>query len=157
MRKAAQITGAAFCAAVLMTGCSSSDGDSDKETGERAPSASGKPSATAAPDAGGDVKAADLKGGWTTSGLHADKGLLILSIAANDALLVGKTSCTGKVVDTAQPVTLNLTCKDSGSDYAKGTVKSADAKTLKITWASGKEDTFTKSDMPSDMPTGLTG
>ncbi|MGW1076868.1 hypothetical protein [Streptomyces sp. NPDC002537] len=150
MRKAVQITGAALVAAVLMTGCSSQSDDGDKKAGATAPAADQqqKPgdtaSAPAAPAGGGTVKAAELQGGWA-KGKLMDKSLLILSFSRNLVMLSGKTACSGTVVDTAQPVTIDIThCQDGSNEYAKGTVKSVDAKTLTVAWANGKVDTFTK-------------
>ncbi|WP_116212547.1 hypothetical protein [Streptomyces olivoreticuli] len=144
MRKAVQITGAALIAAVLMTGCSSQS-DGDKKTGGATPPAA-QPDKPADPAAakGGNVKAADLKGGWS-KGKLMDKSLLIMSFSGNMVMLSGKTACSGTVVDTTQPVTINIThCQDGSTEYAKGTIKSVDAKTLTVAWASGKEDTLTK-------------
>lgn len=149
MRKAVQITGAAFIAAVLMTGCSSQSDDKDKNKSATPPAATGQqtPGDAPAPDApakGGNVKAADLRGGWS-KGKLMDKSMLIMSFSGNMVMLSGKTACSGTVVDSAQPVTINIThCQDGSSEYTKGTIKSVDAKTLTVAWASGKEDTLTK-------------
>ncbi|MFI1969431.1 hypothetical protein BLA24_14380 [Streptomyces cinnamoneus] len=164
MRKAVQITGAALIAAVLMTGCSKSSddkgGDKGKETGATAPADPAKqPSGAPAADKPANVKAADLSGGWS-KGKLSDQSLLILSFASNTVMLSGKTACSGKVNDTAQPVTLDIThCQDGSTEYGKGTVKSFDGKSLTISWASGKEDTLTKTvgadGKPAGLPAGL--
>ncbi|MEU2868932.1 hypothetical protein ABZ769_06965 [Streptomyces olivoreticuli] len=163
MRKAVQITGAAVIAAVLMTGCSSQSND-EKKPGNATPPAAApeKPADPAAqvPAKSGNVKAADLKGGWS-KGKLTDKSLLILSFSGNMVMLSGKTACSGTVADTAQPATINIThCQDGSTEYTKGTIKSADAKTLTVAWASGKEDTLTKAvgadGKPAEVP-GMPG
>ncbi|MEU3753549.1 hypothetical protein AB0H17_12400 [Streptomyces olivoreticuli] len=144
MRKAVQITGAAIIAAVLMTGCSSQS-DGGKKPGDATPTAA-QPDKPADPAAakGGNVKAADLKGGWS-KGKLMDKSLLIMSFSGNMVMLSGKTACSGTVADTAQPATISIThCQDGSTEYTKGTIKRVDAKTLTVAWASGKEDTLTK-------------
>ncbi|MEV6673142.1 hypothetical protein [Streptomyces sp. NPDC051162] len=147
MRKAVQITGAAIIAAVLMTGCGSQSDDGDKnKSATPPPAAPAKPAdpAAQAPAKGGTVKAADLRGGWS-KGKLMDKSMLILSFSGNMVMLSGKTACSGTVVDSTQPVTIDIThCQDGSTEYTKGTVKSVDAKTLTVAWASGKEDVLTK-------------
>ncbi|MFH8366311.1 hypothetical protein [Streptomyces sp. NPDC018031] len=162
MRQAARITGAALFAAVLMTGCSSSDDDGKGEgTASKAPAAD----VPASGDAGKGVGASDLEGGWATDATHTDQGLLILSVQGGTATLLGKTSCTGKVEDS-RPVKLTLACKDGSSDRSDGSVVRGDAESLTISWGSGKESTFKRtvtpdgkpklpSGLPTDLPTDL--
>lgn len=156
VRKAMRYAAATAVAGLLLTGCGGGgNGGEDKNTEKPAPSAT--PS-TEAPDGGGsdggEVTVADLEGGWATDALHTDQGLLILSISKTEAMLIGKNSCGGKVAE-GKPVTLSFQCKDGDTAHSKGTVKRLDNKTKKLTisWASGKEDTFTKTDTPTNMPT----
>ncbi|MEV0368608.1 hypothetical protein AB0I10_02045 [Streptomyces sp. NPDC050636] len=154
MRKAISFASAAAAAALLLAGCGGSNGGEGKDGQQSAQPTSSAGQNTDAPG-GGNVDSAALQGGWTTDALHADKGLLILAIAKDTVLLTGKNSCSGKLKADAQPVTLDLTCTKGNNDHAKGTVKSLNGKELTIAWASGKEDTFTKSEMPSGMPTDM--
>lgn len=145
---------AALAAVLLASGCSS---DGDGKAGDSpapVPSTSAPAAGTPPPSGGGKVKAASLDGGWTTDALHVDQGLLILAVAKQDVMLAGKTSCTGKAATDADPVTFSLKCKDGSTDFATGTVDSLEGTTLKVTWASGKTDTFTKSPDISGLPTG---
>ncbi|WP_372410909.1 hypothetical protein [Streptomyces luteireticuli] len=156
MRKAAQFTGAALIAAVLMTGCGSGskdDGDAKKNDAASSGS-SGSGQQSQAPAAGGDGAAA-LQGGWAKGSL-LDKSLMVLAVAGDHASLsvAPKVACSGKVVTTARPVTFELKCLDGSTEYAKGTVKSVDAKSITVAWASGKEDTL-KKDTEADKPAGL--
>ncbi|GAA0452583.1 hypothetical protein ACFQ2B_13730 [Streptomyces stramineus] len=161
MRKAVQITGAAIFAAVLMTGCSSEGDDKPSDPKQSTPPAADqqkpgeKPADT--PGSSGPVTPATLNGGWGNKGQLVDKSLLILSFADKTAMLSGKSACAGKVDYDAKPVTLTFNCKDGSTDYAKGTVKSVDGKTLVVSWASGKEDTFTKTVGSDGKVTGIPG
>ena len=148
MRKAAQIAGAAAVAALLLSGCGSGGdtGGGAKKSESPSPSASsaGQPS-------GGDVSVASLEGGWTTNALHADKGLLILSVSKHEAVLIGKKSCGGKVVD-GEPLKLAFKCTDGDTEHAAGTVQSLQGKKLTVRWASGKESVFTRTEGTTDLP-----
>ncbi|NGN65911.1 hypothetical protein G5C51_18670 [Streptomyces sp. A7024] len=148
MRTSARFAGvaAAAVAALLVSGCSSgSDDGGDK--GSETP----KADQTKAPDGGGDAKvgADQLEGGWSTDATHADEGLRILAVSKGSAMLTGKSTCTGKATDAG----LALKCNDGNTDFATGQVQSLEGKKLVIKWASGKEDTFTKT--PNDIPTDL--
>lgn len=153
MRKAISFASAAAAAALLLAGCGGSNGGEGKggQQGAQPTSSAGQNTGSG----GGNVDSAALQGGWATNALHADQGLLILAIAKDSVLVTGKNSCSGKLKADAQPVTFDLTCTKGNNDHAKGTVKSLNGKELTITWASGKEDTFTKSEMPSGMPTDM--
>ncbi|MEV5241257.1 hypothetical protein AB0K89_19425 [Streptomyces cinnamoneus] len=153
MRKAVQITGAAFIAAVLMTGCSKSSDGGDKKADTKpsadapaqTPGGSAKPEAPADEPGKNNVTAADLAGGWSNGGKLTDKSMLILSFAGNQVMLSGKTACSGTVVDNAQPVTINIKhCQDGSTDYATGTIKNFNGKSFTVAWASGKEDKMSK-------------
>ncbi|MEV4433644.1 hypothetical protein [Streptomyces sp. NPDC049555] len=149
MRKAVQITGAAVVAAVLMTGCSKSSDDKKtdpaaKPSGAASSAPAADPAASQKPIGSGNVTAAELKGGWS-KGKLSDQSLMVMSFAGNQVMLSTKTACSGKLVDNAQPATVEINhCQDGSTDYAKGTIKKFDGKSLTIAWASGKEDTLTK-------------
>ncbi|MEU7485465.1 hypothetical protein [Streptomyces sp. NPDC042319] len=154
MRKGIAFAAAAAAATLLLAGCG---GGSDTGGGEKG-SPSPSPSASSAGPTpgeegggGGKVTLAALEGGWTTDALHADKGLLILSVSKDRAVLIGKKSCGGKVVD-GTPIKLAFKCTDDDSEHAAGTVKSLRGKKLTITWASGKEDVFTRTEGTTDLP-----
>ncbi|WP_037772837.1 hypothetical protein [Streptomyces sclerotialus] len=150
MRKGIQSAAAAAVAAVLLAGCGGSDdGGGGKGTESPSPSAS-----SAAPTPGGEdggVTVAALEGGWTTDASHADKGLMILSISGHKAVLIGKESCGGKVVD-GTPLKLAFQCADGDSEHTGGTVKSLTGKKLTVTWTSGKEDVFIRTEGTTDLP-----
>ncbi|MFE0042893.1 hypothetical protein [Streptomyces albireticuli] len=164
MRKAVQITGAAIIAAVLMTGCGSEseDGGADKPAQSSAPPAEAPkgtgqtPAEDPAKAGGGDVTAAKLAGGWS-KGKLTDKSFMILSFSGKTVMLsVAGQACSGTVNDTAKPVALTFNCKD-GAEYASATVKSVDAASLTVAWASGKEDTLKKAVSTDGKPAGLPG
>ncbi|MEV5507753.1 hypothetical protein [Streptomyces orinoci] len=148
MRKAAQITGAAVIAAVLMTGCSkSSDGGDKKADGSASASAQPaqqQPSSQApAQDKSTDFNIADLKGAWA-KGKLLDNSLVIVSISGNYAAVsAGKEACSGKLAET-RPITMDLKCQPAGGEYSKGTIKRYDGKSITVAWASGKEDVLEK-------------
>ncbi|MFI9720410.1 hypothetical protein ACIHFE_12230 [Streptomyces sp. NPDC052396] len=151
MRKAAQITGAAVIAAVLMTGCSkSSDGGDKKADGSASASAQPsqqqdqQPSSQApAQDKTTDFNIADLKGAWA-KGKLLDNSLVIVSISGNFAMVsAGTDACSGKLAET-RPITMDLKCQSGKTDYAKGTIKRYDGKSITVAWASGKEDVLEK-------------
>ncbi|MBT2384153.1 hypothetical protein [Streptomyces sp. ISL-11] len=158
MRKAVQITGAALIAAVLMTGCGSESGGDKKDEATPAADAPKQTPGDAPakdPAKGPNTSAAALAGAWS-KGKLADKSMRILSFSGNAAALNAMTyACAGKVVDNAQPVTLTFNCKNGNTEYAQGTVKSVNANSLTIAWASGKEDTFSKSVDEAGKPNGL--
>ncbi|WP_367139523.1 MULTISPECIES: hypothetical protein [Streptomyces] len=164
MRKAVQITGAALCAAVLMTGCSSgSDGGKkdDKPVGGATPTSQApaeQPSSPAA-DAGGQrATAAGLAGGWSNNGKLTDKSLLILVFTQNTVTLSGKTACSGTLVDNSQPATITIKhCQDGSTDYTTGTIKDFDGKSFTVAWASGKQEKMSKTVGADGKPTGVAG
>ncbi|MFC6067569.1 hypothetical protein [Streptomyces ochraceiscleroticus] len=149
MRKRIQFAAvAAAAAAVLLAGCSggSDTGGGAKKSESPSPSAS-----SAGRTPGADVSVASLEGGWTTNALHADKGLLILSVSKHEAVLIGKKSCGGKVVD-GQPIELTFKCTDGDTEHSAGTVQSLQGKKLTVRWASGKESVFTRTEGTTDLP-----
>ncbi|GGY09070.1 hypothetical protein [Streptomyces hiroshimensis] len=160
MRKAVQITGAALCAAVLMTGCSSSsDGGKkdDKPVGGATPTSQAPAEQPSSPAA--DAKratAAELAGGWSNGGKLADKSIVILVFTQNTVTLSGKTACSGTLVDNAQPATITIKhCQDGSKDYTTGTIKDFDGKSFTVAWASGKEEKMIKTVGSDGKPAGL--
>ncbi|MEU1374327.1 hypothetical protein ABZ442_11725 [Streptomyces triculaminicus] len=160
MRKAVQITGAAIFAAVLMTGCGSSGGEKDKETGQPAPTGASKP-ADAPKDKPAEtpakqVTATDLAGGWSNGGKLADKSIVVLTFADKIVAISGKSTCTGELVDNAQPVTINVKhCQDGAKDYTTGTIKDFTGKSFTVAWASGKEEKYNKALSADGKPAGV--
>lgn len=159
MRKAVQITGAAIIAAVLMTGCGSESKDGGDKPAQATPPADAPKAPSQEPAAGGgDVTATKLAGGWS-KGKLADKSIMILSFSDKTVMLstAGK-ACAGMVNESAKPVALTFNCKDGGTQYASATVKSVDANSLTVVWASGTEDTLKKAvGMDGKPAAGLPG
>ncbi|GAA0493617.1 hypothetical protein [Streptomyces olivaceiscleroticus] len=149
MRKGIPFAAAAAAATLLLAGCGGGGDGGAKGSSSPSPSAS---SAGPTPgDGSGKVTVAALEGGWTTAASHADKGLLLLSVSKDRAVLIGKKSCGGKVVDGTPPK-LAFKCTDGDTAHAEGTVKSLRGKKLTITWASGEEDVFTRTEGTTDLP-----
>ncbi|WP_159395183.1 hypothetical protein [Streptomyces albireticuli] len=151
MRRAAQFTGAALVAAVLMTGCGSGGGDKDGGKKE-----AGAPSAAPSSPARGGVP--DSKGGSSLDGVYAARsadGPVGLSVHQGKAALYadsGKRACTGTVGVDRKPVTFALTCADGNTDRASGKVERADGKALVVSWANGGKDTFSRTGDASQLP-----
>ncbi|AXK33039.1 hypothetical protein DVA86_10650 [Streptomyces armeniacus] len=144
---------AALAATLLIAGCGSDDGGDSSSKESEASESQDKGGEENAPEeeAGTEVKAMDIQGGWTTEG--AGSSALILVVAEQKALVTGKFACSGEVVDSTQPATLDLKCADGSTDYAKGTFKSFDGEKLTVAWDSGQSSTFTKSKTdPQDLP-----
>ncbi|MCD9144966.1 hypothetical protein [Streptomyces albireticuli] len=150
MRRAAQFTGAALVAAVLMTGCGSGG---DKDGGKKE---AGAPSAAPSPPAGDGASGG--KGGSALDGVYAARsgdGPVGLSVYQGKAALYadsGKRACTGTVGVDKKPVTFTLTCADGNTDRASGKVDQADGKTLVVSWADGRKDTFSRTGDAAQLP-----
>jgi len=155
-RIALAITG--LSAALLLTGCSSSDsGDGASST----PSAS---TSTAAADTGGpgtpDAKAGKLEGSWlaTTGG----KAVALVITGKQAAIFAtGGTVCSGTAGEEAGAQTIHLKCTDGSKDRSTGVVDSVDSTSMKVTWRGGiGAETYTKSEggrLPSGLPTASLG
>lgn len=149
MRRTAQFTGAALVAAVLMTGC---DSGGDQDGGKKE---AGAPSASSSPARGG---APDGKGGSALDGVYAARsgdGPVGLSVYQGKAALYadnGKRACTGTVGVAKKPVAFTLTCADGNTDRASGKVEHSDGKTLVVSWAGGKKDTFSRTGDAARLP-----
>lgn len=147
MRKAVQITGAAVFAAVLMTGCSKSSDGGDKKVPATPPAAadSQAPAAGGASSAPAGGTTGSVDGAWGAA--QSADGAVGLSIhGAKGAVVNGKHICPGEVNQSAKPVTLTLKCNDGDTTRSQGTIVSSDGKSLTVSWASGRKDTFVKAD-----------
>ncbi|WP_458087609.1 PT domain-containing protein [Streptomyces malaysiensis] len=146
MKKAVGIAGTVAAAALLLTACGS-DGDDDKKDTPKDTS-----SASSAPAEGG----ADAKVSGTYVAKSGDAAV-ILSINGKKAILMaGKHICDGEYADMGGKM-LMLKCADGNTDRSAGKVTpSADGKTLTVDWdALAKNDTFTRTTSPSDLPSGI--
>ncbi len=146
MRRAAQYTGVALVATVLISGCGSS-GDGKKSDD--------KPSTSAAPVAPSDAPAA--KGGRLDGvyGARSADGVIGMSVSQGKAVVYangGKRACTGTVDEKADPMKIALKCADGNTERTAGTVERADGKTLVVSWGAGKADTFTRTGDPAALP-----
>lgn len=155
MRASRRMTGvaAALAATLLIAGCGSDDdGDDSPKSEESASDTQEKGGDENAPEEepGTEVKAMNIQGAWTEGG---GSGAVTLVVAEQKAIVTGKSAaCSGEVVDSSQPATLDLKCP-KGGDYAKGTFKSFDGEKLTVEWGSGQTSTFTKSKIdPGDLP-----
>ncbi|MET9643626.1 hypothetical protein ACFZB6_15050 [Streptomyces syringium] len=149
MRTAAQCTGAAFIAAVLLTGCG---GGGDGKAG-------GEPSASASKGASGNSAPAKDGASGSLDGVYAAApsadGAVGLSLSHGRAALYadgGKRVCTGAVGEGAGPVTLTLTCGDGNTDRTRGTVERPGGRTVVVSWESGRKDTFTRTGAAAELP-----
>ncbi|MGW1074421.1 hypothetical protein [Streptomyces sp. NPDC002537] len=148
MRRAAQCTGVALAATVLMTGCGSGGGDK-----------ADKPSASASsPQAPGPGEVPAANGGGHLDGVYgarSDDGTIGLSIFQGKAVVYAKNGqrvCTGTVGERAKPVTLALKCADGDTERSAGTVEKSEGKTLVVSWGAGKTDTFARTGDPVPLP-----
>ncbi|MBU7598339.1 hypothetical protein JGS22_012110 [Streptomyces sp. P38-E01] len=156
MRRSARFTGAAvaMAAALLLSGCGSSDDGSKDE---------GKPSQNESQGTDGEgnddptnAEPGSLTGIWAAK---TDGKDLILTVVGDGASLVhDENICSGRVTDDDKP-SLTLKCPNGGNEErTNGSVESVDAKSLKVEWNGGATDTFSRqADAPSEMPTGLDG
>ncbi|KUJ65835.1 hypothetical protein ACZ90_42450 [Streptomyces albus subsp. albus] len=162
LRKAAQVTGAALIAAVLVTGCG---GDKDDKGGkgliggQQGSSQSGGStggstggSSTGGSSTGGDTTSTGGSSTGGSTGGTPDGSYISQSGGQARSLyfhgsVVGfapklGTSCTGDYTNQ----TLKLTCPDGSTDFATGKVTVNDGgSSLTVHWdATGEENTFTK-------------
>lgn len=159
MRRSARFTGAAvaMAAALLVSGCGSSDDSSD----EKKPS---EEQSQGADNDGGDdgdgdndpteAKPGSLTGVWSTK---VDGKDLMLTVVGDGAVLARGMDkpCTGRVTDAGKP-TITLKCPAGGEERTNGSVDSVDSQSLKVTWNGGDTDTFSRqADAPSGLPTDL--
>ncbi|MFD9814311.1 hypothetical protein [Streptomyces sp. NPDC059080] len=160
MRKAAQITGAAALAAMLLSGCGSSGGNSEDKPGKQ------ETTAPSAPDAGGKPsEGAALEGAWETK--EGGDPLILVFKNGTAALSRGhKAGCLGKVQSMAGMSMVALKCTDGDTSRTVGRLKpGADGKSLTVSWEGGPTEKFQRStdgkvkvpdlpELPSGAPNG---
>jgi hypothetical protein len=165
---------ATVAAALLVSGCGSSEDESGKEDkggGKPGAAASGSPSGSGSPSASGsgsgsektpdegtgadqpssDGKPARLAGIWRTK---AGGKEFVLTIAGDAVtLLRQQANCKGRVVEDGGKA-LVLSCPGgTGEDRTNGKVRGLKAKAMKVTWNGGATDTYTKvADAPVKLP-----
>lgn len=138
---------AALVSAVVLSACGSGGGDA-APGGEGAPA---PPSAGASKTARG-VTLADAEGVWT--GTTDGKPVTLTVGGSGQAVAVGEAHVCQGTAKEGETLTLDLTCKDGGTDRASGTIRSADGKRLVVAWGSGKTDTLSKP-VPGGLPTKM--
>jgi len=153
-------------AALLVSGCGSSEDKADKGGGD----GGGKPKASASSSASGeksDAPAGNGESGSTEDGGGPGKGegpprgagiwkakgkQLVLTIAGDAVTLLRQESnCTGRVVDKT---TLTLKCPGgTGEDRTNGTVGALKAESMKVSWNGGATDVYKRvADAPAKLP-----
>ncbi|MFI0741256.1 hypothetical protein ACH4PU_24735 [Streptomyces sp. NPDC021100] len=155
MRKAAQITGAALIAAVLMTGCSSGSDDKDGKKADAKPEQSAGQSAASGQDGGGakgdgsEDKLIGSPGGAYLA--QSAEGPVALTIVAGQAALAsdgGKRTCSG----TLSGKSLTLKCSDGGDKRTRGLIEKSDATSMVVFWEGGPKETFTRQSGGAKLP-----
>ncbi|WP_406137599.1 hypothetical protein [Streptomyces sp. NBC_01089] len=157
MNRFVRITGIAatgLAAALVISGCSSSDSkssDSSKDQGTGAATPAPSASSGGGAGAGAGAKAGDIEGSWlaTTGGKST-----ALVIQGKQAAIAGQHVCTGKVADMGKPM-LSLKCPDGNNDRTMGSIESVDGTTMTVSWEAGIKDTFKKTDGKTKLPDGL--
>ncbi|SCK56359.1 hypothetical protein H181DRAFT_05248 [Streptomyces sp. WMMB 714] len=165
MRTSARTAGAVAAiaaAALLVSGCGSSDekaaddgGDGGKsDASVSSPEADPAATATAEksqkpkpPSDGKDAKPPKVAGIWKAKGKQ-----LVLTIAGDAVTLLRQESnCTGRVVDKT---TLTLKCPGgTGEDRTNGTVGALKAESMKVSWNGGATDVYKRvADAPAKLP-----
>ncbi|WP_344319895.1 hypothetical protein [Streptomyces macrosporus] len=147
MRTSARYAGAAALAAMLLVGGCGGGGSEESE-----PERSARETTEPTQDAGDGSSDGGVEGTWSTKN---GGDALVLSISGDQAALLGETACSGPVDTGADPITFSLECTDKSTDRTKGTVKSVDGKSLTVAWESGATDTFTKVEVPTELPTDV--
>ncbi|WP_171171219.1 hypothetical protein [Streptomyces sp. I05A-00742] len=155
MRGAAQITGAALMAAVLMTGCSNG-GDGKKGDGQKDDRADVQPTRVTQQSGGA---AESKRRGSSREGVflaRTPEGPVALSMAAGKAALVsdgGKRTCTGSVDGTS----LMLKCTDNDTRRTVGLIEKSDATSMVVSWEGGPKETFVRRGDGGPVPGGPKG
>lgn len=154
-RRRVRAAAAAAClaGALALTACSG-DGSGDSGGSPATPSPSATATAgTGGTDAGG-APASELEGSWLTTA--EGKAVALMVTGERAALFVtGGTVCSGTARDDGGTHTIRLKCTDGNTDRVKGTVGSAGASSLKVTWDSALgTETYTKAE-GGRLPTGL--
>ncbi|WP_371675845.1 hypothetical protein [Streptomyces sp. NBC_01276] len=154
------IAAAVIAAALALTACGSdSGGDSGKgkATVAKDPKPASTPSSTAggpdsAPTTGSDAKIGSVEGSWLSAATPSKP--VVVTVKGKIAVVVeGSTGLTCQ--GTTDGKAFDLKCP-AGALHAKGTILSADAAGLKVTWTEVGTETYQKTD-PGKLPTGLPG
>ncbi|MFB7636517.1 hypothetical protein ACFC0M_37015 [Streptomyces sp. NPDC056149] len=144
MRKAAQFTGVAAIAALLLSGCGSSG-----ERGKDAGTPSTSPKSTPSAPTGGDGKAAQpgaVEGAWK-SGSSASPLVLVVAKGTAAFSKGHQSACMGKVEKMGGATMAVLKCTDGSTSHTMGVLEpGADGKTLTVKWKGGPTEHYTKAD-----------
>ncbi|WP_246113941.1 hypothetical protein [Streptomyces montanus] len=144
---------AGLAAALVLTGCSSDDGDGDNASSPETSAAPTKSADTGGGSGGSTSKGGGLQGSWlTTKGGKA----VALVITGKEAGLfsTGGSVCSGTAGETSGMQMIALKCTDGSKDRTKGMVESVNSTTMKVNWEGFGEETYTKSE-GGKLPTGL--
>ncbi|MEV5312953.1 MULTISPECIES: hypothetical protein [unclassified Streptomyces] len=142
---------------LLLSACSDDGGSEDAVTPTSSASAPASPSASAPESAGpSGAGRAELQGSWlATTGGQA----VALVITGDDAGLFASRGavCSGQVGEAAGKPTIRLRCGGGDEERGTGTVDSATATALEVTWeGTVGTETYTKAEggkLPSGLPT----
>ncbi|MCX5387933.1 hypothetical protein [Streptomyces sp. NBC_00083] len=135
---------AGLAAALVLTGC----GSSDKKADPAPASPSGAASATAT-GSGTPATSSDLQGSWTaTSGGKT----VTMAVAGKGVALLTPHVCSGTATESGGMTMLTLKCADGNTERTQGmaTIK---GDTLDVAWQGAGTDSFTRGKAGS-LPTG---
>ncbi|MFI6055598.1 hypothetical protein ACIBCO_36635 [Streptomyces violascens] len=139
-------TAAGLSAALVLTGCGSSDKKSD-------PAARSNPAVAPSSRDNTAVQSSDLLGVWTSQG---DKDVMLLFTSQKTVTLTGSHFCVGRFDDTANTTTVKMSeCNGNYKERNQGTLKLTQD-TLEIDWKGFRKESFThsaKPKLPSSAPT----
>ncbi|WP_328378084.1 hypothetical protein OG372_20250 [Streptomyces sp. NBC_01020] len=145
---------AGLAAALVMSGCSSSDSkssDASNDQGKGANTAAPAPSSSSGGGAdGAGAKAGDIEGSWIA--MTGGKSTALV-IQGKQAAIAGQHVCTGVVAAMGKQM-LTLKCPDGNNDRTMGTIDSSDGNIMKVSWEAGIKDTFRRTD-GAKLPDGL--
>ncbi|MGO4462113.1 hypothetical protein AB4039_33210 [Streptomyces sp. M-16] len=147
---------AGIAAALALTACGSDSGK-EKATVAKDPKPASTPSSTAggpdsAPTTGSDAKIGSVEGSWIAAATPSKP--VVITVKGKIAVVVeGSTGLTCQ--GTTDGKAFDLKCP-AGALHAKGTILSADAAGLKVTWTEVGTETYQKTE-PGKLPTGLPG
>ena len=144
-------------AALVLTGCGSSDDGGGKNSADSTPSASGEASGAGGSSGGSDDSEAQdgLEGSWVTT---SNGGVVALVINSGKAGLFDSkgTTCSGTGGKEMGMQMIKLKCADGSDDRSQGLVKSVNETTMKVSWEGFGDETYTRSKdgkLPSGLPT----
>ncbi|MEU2564089.1 hypothetical protein ABZ626_32890 [Streptomyces longispororuber] len=146
-------TVAGLAAVLVLTGCSSDDGDKGDEGGNDKGAASD--SASKGPGSGeSGAKGGSLEGSWMTQSKGKPVALVIRG--GNASLASAGQVCSGTAEKEAGLRMIKLKCSDGSADRSEGRVESVDGTKLKVAWEGFGTDEFTKAEggrLPKGLPT----